>query len=480
MTQRCQRCGTPVVAGQSMCAVCLWSGSGESDEILVAGRWLLGEEIGSGASGTVYRAVERQTGRAVALKILADHLVEDADVRRRFEREAAALSRLDHASIVAVYDSGTWQDVPYIAMELVDGAPLSELGTLPQLRVLELGEEICAALAYAHRRGLVHRDIKPANILVDRTGRVKLADFGISRLLDGDARGWTITAADHTSGTPHYMSPEALQGAAPDARMDLYSLGIVLYEAATGVLPLGSRRPAPWPLESIVARALQPEAESRFISADDMGTALHRAATELAAPRLPQDERVWVRSVAVLLALATAAAIWAVLVSVTPRVLASDDLPPLTMVAPERLADGRLVSLARFETLPILGAAAMIALGLAAYGMLRHHWRRNGLDRPGASAAPDTRWIVGLGATLMFIYLIGKPIEPLGFRLSLYVPVLAGILEFVVVFLFWDTVLECVRTSRPIGRETALWLGVTLAVLPPTLEFFTYVANWSP
>jgi serine/threonine-protein kinase len=187
-----------------------------------------------------------------------------------------------------------------------------------------------------------------------------------------------------------------------------------------------------------------------------------------------------VRSVAVLLSLATAATIWAVLVSVTPRVLAPEDVPPLTMVAPQRLPDGRLVSLARFETLPILGAAAMIAVALAGYGLLRHHWRRNGLDRRESTGAVDPRWVVGIGAMLMSIYLIGKPVEPLGFRLSLYVPVLAGILEFFVVFLFWDAALECVRTSRPIGRQTGLWLGVTLAVLPPTLEFFTYVATWSP
>ncbi len=480
MTGQCRRCGTPLIAGAAICPQCMLSAGAGDDAVCVADRWLLGDELGSGATGTVYRAVDRRTGRAVAVKILADHLADDVAFRRRFEREAAALSHLDDERIVAVWESGTWQDVPYIAMELVDGVPLCELGILPVERVLSIGEQVCAALEHAHRRGVVHRDIKPSNILVGADGQVKIADFGIARLLGDGSLSWTVTAQDRTSGTPHYMSPESLQGAPPDPRMDVYSIGAVLYEASTGALPIGSRRAAPWPVEPIVARALQPEAPDRFATAGEMGAALRRAADEVAAPRLPADERVWMRSVAVLLALATAATIWAVLVSLTPRVLAPDDIPPLTMVAPERLADGRLVSLARFETLPILGAAAMIALGLAGYGLLRHHWRRNGLDRPNASAAIDNRWVVALGMALMAIYIVGKPIEPFGLRLSLYVPVFAGILEFIVVFLFWDTVLECLRTARPVGRETTLWLGVTLAVMPPTVEFFTYVANWAP
>ncbi len=476
MTQLCSRCGTQIIDAAGPCPGCLWT---EEADLLLADRWRLHEEIGRGATGTVYRAIDTTNDRQVAVKILADDLIDDDASRQRFRREAAALERLDNPHIIAIYDHGVWQDVPYLVMELVDGAPLSASMPLSIDSVLDIGIQICSALAYAHGRDIVHRDLKPANILIDSAGQVKIADFGIARLIETNETGWTVTSADQTSGTPHYMAPEALEGSSIDPRSDIYSVGVVLYEASEGKLPIGRSAPAPWPLEPILNTAMQPEAEQRYSSIREMERDLRKNATDNANPGLPPDERVWLRSVAVLLALATAAAIWAVMVSLTPRILAVAEISPLTMFPPRQLPDGRFVSMARFETLPILGAAAMIAIGLAGYGLLRQHWRRNGLDRPNSTSSLDARYLVGIGAGLMLLYFGGRLIEPFGYRVSTYIPVIAGILEFGVVFLFWDHALECIRTSRPIGKETTLWLGVGLAVLPPCVEFFTYVTNWS-
>src|SRR5262249_16788173 len=154
-----------------------------------------------------------------AVKILNRELRDQAEFQQRFEREARALAMLNHPAIVTVFDAGTFEAQSFITMELASGKSLDQELPLPKARALEIGQQLCAALDYAHARGIVHRDIKPANVLLAEDGRVLLTDFGIARLREPDS-GWTVTASNLAAGTPHYMAPEALRGERPDPRMD--------------------------------------------------------------------------------------------------------------------------------------------------------------------------------------------------------------------------------------------------------------------
>ena len=201
----------------------------------------IGEEIGRGAMAVVHRAVDRRSGRTVAIKRLAlqrEFAPEDlVDVRDRFMREASAARHLDHPDILRVLDAGECAGETWIAMEYVVGQDLSHhtrSGQLLPLReVLLLGARLGRALQYAHGHGVVHRDIKPANVMLERdTGSVKLTDFGFAREADGSrTRTWLVL------GTPSYMSPEQLAGLQVDGRSDLYSLGAMLFQLLTGHLP---------------------------------------------------------------------------------------------------------------------------------------------------------------------------------------------------------------------------------------------------
>jgi serine/threonine-protein kinase len=377
----CARCGAALPAS-GVCVRCLYER--ELPPLVLGGSIEVEDEIGRGGMGAVYRAQHRGLGRRVAVKFLPPALAAQTAFRERFAREARALGRLDHPHIVGVHDCGEEDGQPYIVMEYVDGAPLAAQMPLPVDRALAIGAQVCDALAYAHAHGVVHRDIKPDNILVDAAGRVKVADFGIARLVDGDAR--LITAPEQTAGTPHYQSPEALAGAPPDPRMDLYALGVVLYQLITGRLPLGDFAPLPGRLDGVVRRALATDPARRYRDADEMRRALEGAAPA-PATTLPPDERTWIYAVALLQAISCAVALWALLLSVSPRVVAPGEVLPLIMIPGERLADGRIVSWARFETWPTLAALATFVVAITAYGALRWHWRRAGIEEH----APDRR-----------------------------------------------------------------------------------------
>src|SRR5262245_34217392 len=206
------------------------------------------ELIGQGGMGAVYKARQPALDRFVALKILPPELGEDPAFAERFAREARALARLSHPHVVSVYDSGRAGGLYYFLMEYVDGVSLRELlrtGQLSPARALQIVPQICEALQYAHEEGVVHRDIKPENILLDGKGRVKIADFGLAKLVRAAGPAPALTAPEQVMGTPHYMAPE--QRAMPqqvDHRADIYSLGVVFYELLTGELPLG-RFPPP-------------------------------------------------------------------------------------------------------------------------------------------------------------------------------------------------------------------------------------------
>ena len=243
--------------------------------------------LGSGGMGAVFKAHQPRLKRDVAIKVLTLDCAEEPQFKARFEREAHAMARLQHKRIIAIYDTGmTGGGWPYIVMEYVDGVPLSavrnEAGCLPQDKVLALMIQICDALHYAHEQGIVHRDIKPANIMLDTGGRVKMADFGLAKVLDNGPGNIALTRTNAVMGTMAYMAPEQLM-AQPDldARADIYALGVMLYELLTGKVPRGAWSPPSQLVEGIdprfddiVGRALQEDRAARYPNVVEMWQAL--------------------------------------------------------------------------------------------------------------------------------------------------------------------------------------------------------------
>src|SRR5262245_51097711 len=209
----------------------------------LAGRYELGPLLGGGGVGGGYRAHDRVLERTVAVKVLDPPYDRDPGFVARFGREARAAAALSHPNVVAVFDIGSDQGVQFIVMEYVDGESLAEMirrhGVLAPDVAGKVAGSVCAALAAAHRAGLVHRDIKPANVLVSRVGLVKVTDFGIAAAAAAPA----LTAGGTLLGTAAYVSPEQARGEPLDARSDLYSLGCVLYELLTGAPPFTGDSP---------------------------------------------------------------------------------------------------------------------------------------------------------------------------------------------------------------------------------------------
>ena len=212
--------------------------------VLLGGRYKLGEMIGTGGMADVYVAEDTRLARQVAVKVLRSDLARDPSFVARFRKEALAAAGLNHPGIVAVYDSGE-EPAPYIVMELISGHTLRELihkgERVPLKRALEIGEGILAALEYSHYSGIVHRDIKPANIMITDHGDVKVMDFGIARALAD--LGATLTSTWNVVGTAQYLSPEQALGEVADLRSDIYSTGCLLYEVLTGKPPFSGETP---------------------------------------------------------------------------------------------------------------------------------------------------------------------------------------------------------------------------------------------
>ncbi|NKB86865.1 MAG: protein kinase [Acidobacteria bacterium] len=235
--------------------------------------------IGRGGMGAVFRARHTRLNRDVAVKVLDPSLRASTSFAARFEREAQAMAQLAHPNIVSVHDFGHRDDLHYLVMEFVDGVTLRQTidsGGMRPAEALAVIPRICEALQYAHDRGVVHRDIKPENILISRSGKVKIVDFGLAKLVAGDVNV-RLTGSRQVMGTPSYMAPEQIEHPdTVDSRADIFALGVVFYELLTGELPIG-RFPPPsrhasvdGRLDEVVLRALEKEPELRYQHASEM------------------------------------------------------------------------------------------------------------------------------------------------------------------------------------------------------------------
>jgi len=265
------------------------------------------ECLGRGGMGVVYKARQPKLDRLVALKLLLprhEAPAADAAFAERFAREARALARLGHPDIVTVYDYGEAGGYPFLVMEYVDGLTLRQLlqqGKLAPEQALAIVPKICAALEFAHQKGVVHRDIKPENILLDKQGQVKIADFGIAKILAFGPQDQALTGGKDIIGTPHYMAPEQVeQPTRVDHRADIFSLGVVFYEMLTGELPLGKFPPPSKKvhvdvrLDEVVLHALEKEPERRYQHASQVKTDVESIAStprreDPCAPQAPPN-----------------------------------------------------------------------------------------------------------------------------------------------------------------------------------------------
>jgi serine/threonine-protein kinase len=481
---KCPRCG--LEAGTlALCPRCLLAEDTSLTPAAPPGL-TLEAEIGRGGMGRVFRARHVRLDRAVAVKFLPPELAADPAFEARFAREARALALLSHPHVVGVHDFGTTESgESYLVMELVPGGTLAHRLPLPVAEAVRVAIEICDGLAYAHGKGLVHRDIKPENVLFDEDGRAKVADFGIARLAESTG-GDTLTRPSLVLGTPAYMAPEARAGVAPDPRMDVFAVGVLLAQMITGRLPDGNLDELPGPVAALVRRATAADPRQRPGNAAELRAAL-AAVAPLAraddhADELPPEELSWMRAVALTLAGATAVALYALLASLSPKVLDPGDALPFLVIGAERLPDGHVATRARFETWPVLAAAAAFAAALGAYGLLRRHWRHAGVevrqpDRP----LGGTRAVVRI-SLIIFALFVGRMIlRATGLRqLDSYVPVLGGTLELLMVYLVWASILEAQRTHRPLDREPLLWAAVGLGLVPPIISFSRILLGMTP
>ncbi len=296
----CPACGRrlPARAPSGLCPACLLDGGGQTETQFGPGVVARFEAppleevarlfpqlevvrlLGAGGMGAVYQARQPALDRWVALKVLPASEGKEGNFTERFNREARALARLHHPNIVSVYEFGQAGSWHYFLMEYVDGANLRQLeksGRLSSREALQLIPQICDALQYAHDEGVVHRDIKPENVMVDRKGRVKIADFGLAKIMEVGTESTRLTMDGQVMGTPHYMAPEQVERPlSVDHRADIYSLGVVLYEMLTGDLPIGKFAPPSRKVEvdvrfdEIVLRALENDPARRYQNASEV------------------------------------------------------------------------------------------------------------------------------------------------------------------------------------------------------------------
>jgi TolB-like protein/Flp pilus assembly protein TadD/tRNA A-37 threonylcarbamoyl transferase component Bud32 len=282
------------------------------------GRYRIVEKLGAGGMGEVYRAHDEQLERDVAIKVLLANTLADDHARRRFSKEAKTLSKLNHPNIAQIHDFGSQDGVDFLVMEQVPGESLKDKldkGSLPEKELVRLGGQIADALGEAHEQGIVHRDLKPGNVKLTAKGQAKVLDFGIAKLLQAatEATTQTFTETHSLAGTLPYMAPEQLRGEEIDARSDLYSFGVMLYEMATARRPFEEKlstalsdailhqappaprtvnRRAPAGLENVILKCLEKEPERRYQSAKEVRIDLERLGAGIPVAARP---RPWTR-----------------------------------------------------------------------------------------------------------------------------------------------------------------------------------------
>jgi serine/threonine protein kinase len=254
-------------------------------------------EIGSGSMGTVYKAQDTFLGRFAAIKLIAEKYLEDREALQRFEREGQAASALVHPNICTVFETGRWRSRPFLAMEYLEGATLSEriqAGRLPPAEALPIAMQVLSALEAAHKAGIVHRDIKPGNLLLTRRGAVKVLDFGLAKMKNRHAAALAatlrpgeemptvatfVTLPGTVLGTLAYMAPEQFSGESVDGRADLYSCGVVLHEMLTGRLPVFGAPTGGLPprVAQVISRLMALDRNARYRDAAEARQALQSA-----------------------------------------------------------------------------------------------------------------------------------------------------------------------------------------------------------
>jgi len=327
----CPRCGAPLAGGSvdGLCARCLGAlnfetltrigGAADEEPHAVPTVEELAEFfpqlevlslIGRGGMGVVYKARQKSLHRHVALKLLAPERAGDPMFARRFAGEARSLAALNHPHIVGVHDFGEAGGYFYLLMEFVDGVNLRQLMKSRRLtpdEALGIITPVCDALQAAHERGIVHRDVKPENLLIDRNGMVKIADFGIARMMDeptGEGIPQTVSQppAGHTlaGGTPDYAAPEQRPSAPCDHRADIYSLGVVLYEMITGerpgsgmITPPSRRAAVDMRMDEVVLKALQEEPDLRFRTVAEFRERFLEAKEQMRPAAVDRSSRKW-------------------------------------------------------------------------------------------------------------------------------------------------------------------------------------------
>ncbi len=442
------------------------------------------EFLGRGGMGVVYKARQKALGRLVALKLLAPERVEDPKFAERFAHEAKALAALNHPNIVTIHDFGQAGGYFYLLMEFVDGVNLRQAmkaGRFTPEQALAIVPPVCEALQYAHEHGIVHRDIKPENLLLARDGRVKIADFGIAKILGAEASGIGL-AESQPAGTPQYMAPEQKEHRITDHRADIYSLGVVLYEMLTGELPSDKLQPpskrvqVDVRIDEIVLRALEVKPELRFQTAADFRTGVEnvkgeKATAQSAAPNSKRamqfrlvEERDGRRVIVWRGVLGAAFAVFAItLVIGAAMSLVAKGAPPFVIV----------VAFAGIAALLTVGSSVRISLKSGASPHSEPD-DTTGPPRFSRAAIVGACWVPVIFVSFVAVALIsyqglGRPSpNPAWWQLLLLIPALimgvAG--PFGTTILGWVAVAQIRRSAgRILGLQLALFDGLVFPLI---------------